>query len=134
VLTGDVHSSWAIEVARDPWVQGYDPATGRGALAVEFVAPAVSSSPLGSVPGVQENFARDPRPNVRYMDLWQHGYALLDLDRERAQAEWWYVAGVEAPGQGERFGAAFRTRRGASRLERVAGPSPPPSDPDPPAP
>ncbi|MEE4298791.1 MAG: alkaline phosphatase D family protein, partial [Pseudomonadales bacterium] len=40
VLTGDIHSSWAMDLAPDPFGGGYDPATGRGSLAVEFVTPS----------------------------------------------------------------------------------------------
>ena len=32
VLTGDVHSSWAFDVPRNPW-DGYSDATGGGSLA-----------------------------------------------------------------------------------------------------
>ncbi len=40
VLTGDIHTSWANELTDNPWnPAGYDPATGRGVLGVEFVTP-----------------------------------------------------------------------------------------------
>ena len=42
ILTGDVHSSWAYDIARDPWGK-YDATTGRGATAIEFVTPSVTS-------------------------------------------------------------------------------------------
>jgi alkaline phosphatase D len=42
VLSGDAHSSWGFDVARNPW-SGYRPATGEGSLAVELVTPAISS-------------------------------------------------------------------------------------------
>src|SRR5690606_34923935 len=38
VLTGDVHSSFVNELTEDPLV-GYDPQTGAGSVAVEFVTP-----------------------------------------------------------------------------------------------
>ncbi|MCA9687132.1 MAG: alkaline phosphatase D family protein, partial [Myxococcales bacterium] len=38
VLTGDVHSSFANELVPDPYVD-YDPDTGAGSIAVEFVTP-----------------------------------------------------------------------------------------------
>ena len=47
ILTGDIHSSWALEVPRDPWTAAtYDPKTASGSRAVEIVAPAVSSPTL----------------------------------------------------------------------------------------
>ncbi len=44
VFTGDVHSSWAYDLARDPFDPAkYDPQTGRGAIGTEIVTPAVTS-------------------------------------------------------------------------------------------
>ena len=42
VLTGDIHSSWAADLTQDPnnanvATGGYNPLTGQGSLAVEFV-------------------------------------------------------------------------------------------------
>jgi alkaline phosphatase D len=124
VLTGDVHSSWGMEIARDPFdPRAYDPASGRGALAVEVVAPAISSSPPGKDPAeaaAREAEYRARLPHLRYLDFWRRGYTVLDLDRRRARAEWWHVEGVDRPGLGARLAAAFETRAGTSRLERVA--------------
>jgi alkaline phosphatase D len=125
VLTGDVHSSWALEVAEDPFDRRrYDAATGRGALAVELVTPGISS-PSPVAPERAETRARDAlarHPHLRWLDLRERGYAVLELDRERARAEWWFVESVLEPGAGERLGAAFETRRGTSHL--VAGKRP----------
>ena len=41
VLTGDIHSSWALDLPRSP-LSGYDHATGNGSLAVEIITPAVT--------------------------------------------------------------------------------------------
>ena len=136
VLTGDIHSSWALDVARRPFsARHYDPATGLGSLAVEFVAPALSSSPLASFPGLREKYANvlETHPHVRYADLEQRGYVLLDVDAERAQAEWWHLDTVGERSEVEHFAAAFATRRGESHLEAVEMPSAAPEAP-PPAP
>src|SRR4029450_6575017 len=123
LLTGDVHSSWAMELAPDPFDAGaYDAAAGRGALAVELVTPAISSAPPGKDPAeaaAREAEYRARLPHLRYVDLWHRGYVLLDLDRERARAEWWHAEGVEQRGLGERMSAAFEGRAGASRLMPV---------------
>ena len=50
VLTGDVHSSWAYDLPRDPF-NGYDKATGKGSIGVEFAGTSVTSpSNLGRGP------------------------------------------------------------------------------------
>jgi len=125
VLSGDVHSSWALEVARDPFSpEHYDPHSGRGSLAVEFVTPAVSSSPLGSFPGAGALAELDARrPHIRWTDLHRRGYTLLAVDAERSQAEWYCVDSVERPRAGAHFAQAFATARGESRLQAVEHPS-----------
>lgn len=137
VLTGDVHSSWAIEVPRDPRDHGvYDPATGRGALAVEFVTPGISS-PGPVAPAEADRAARrvlDDNPNVRWVELTRRGYALLDLDHERVQCDWFHVDTVRKPSRRERFAAGYRVRRGSGQLEPVDAPSEPPRDLPEPAP
>ncbi|MCH2172506.1 alkaline phosphatase D family protein [Myxococcota bacterium] len=125
VLSGDVHSSWAMEVAQNPFSEeAYDPNTGRGSLAVEFVAPAVSSSPLGTFPGAESLLALDSRrPHIRWVDVHARGYTILDLDETRAQAEWYFLDTVERRGAGERFAAAFASAHGENRLLPVSSPS-----------
>ena len=109
LLTGDIHSSWAFDVPRDPYdPAAFDPASGRGSLAVEFVAPAISSSALGQIDGLAERFRdiQQTRPHLRFVNLVERGYGVLDLDRRRAQAEWYFTRTVDEPTSDERFGAA----------------------------
>ena len=61
VLTGDVHSSWAYDLPRDPFA-GYDKATGKGSLGVEFAGTSVSSpSNLGAGPDGEKQLADHAR-------------------------------------------------------------------------
>jgi alkaline phosphatase D len=121
-LTGDVHSSWGIDVP-PPEASGeaYDPETGAGARAVELVAPAVSSRPLVRDAQARAFFADTPErlPFVRYMNLEENGYGILDLTPERAMAQWFYVDTVSRRSPGQRCGPALVTRAGASHLERI---------------
>ncbi len=126
VLSGDVHSSWGMDVPRDPFSPGgYDPETGRGSLAVELVAPAVSSAPLGSHATLRERYTvtRASHPHVRFQDLDARGYLLVDVAAERVRAEWWFVEGVERRGAAERLGKALAVRRGTSHLDDDVGSS-----------
>ncbi len=127
-LTGDFHSSWAMDVSAEPFSEHvYDPLTGRGAQTVEFVAPAVSAAPLGSFGELADAFRRIPQthPHVRMMDLDRNGYLVLDLDHERAQADWFWQTSVRQPGASEQFGAGFATERGRSHLVAQSAPSAP---------
>ena len=93
VFTGDVHSSWAYDLARDPFdAAKYDPQTGKGAIGTEIVTPAVSS-PTGFNP---ERLAaiRASRPHLKFLEAEHRGYAVVDFTRERLQADWWLVPTV----------------------------------------
>lgn len=128
ILTGDIHTAWAMDVSPDPLGTGYDPVTGRGSLAVEMVTTSVTSpGPPGTEDELREReaFVQRERPHMHYVNLREKGYLLLDLDAERAQGEWWFVDGIRERGAGERLGAAYATVRGANHLMTVGGASPP---------
>jgi len=126
VLTGDIHSSWCNELTANPFDGTlYDPATGRGAVGVEFVCPGVTS------PGVPEAIApaiaaqlRAVSPHVKFVELSRRGYGILDLNRDRAQGEIYHVSNVNARGGGEQLAAAFATERDRNFLEAVTAPAP----------
>lgn len=124
VLTGDIHTSWAADVVEDPFTPyhatsavtgapGYDPVTGLGSVAVELVAMSVSSNnfeestdPTAPAQVAAFNTAIVAgNPNVAYCDVAGHGYVLVDVTRERVQAEWWETgsAHVHAPERPERL-------------------------------
>ncbi|MFP6662893.1 MAG: alkaline phosphatase D family protein [Deltaproteobacteria bacterium] len=115
VLTGDVHSSWAADLTRDPNEPShYDPQTGRGSLGVEMVCSSVTST--FSVPGLEE-VIKTMNPALKYGETVSRGYLLLDLDHERAQGEWYHFDDVSKVEQTERLAAIWATRDGANHLE-----------------
>jgi alkaline phosphatase D len=119
VLTGDVHSSWACDLARTPADPlTYDRATGKGALAVELMGPAISSpGPDQEVyPTVAELVATGW---IKFVDLDRRGFILLDLDERRAHAAFLHVPSISRPGRQElHFTAGFATYAGENRLRR----------------
>lgn len=131
VLTGDIHSSWAFDLAESP-SDGYDPTTGQGSLGVEFVVPAVSS------PGFPVNAGAalmEANPHLRWLDIDQRGYVVLDVDIARVQASWWFVDDVENPNAGdESLGAVWAVYDGTNHLVEENEPAEPNSDAPPLAP
>jgi alkaline phosphatase D len=126
VLTGDIHSSWANELTDNPWnPAGYDAATGRGSVGVEFVTPGVTSPGiLDPVQAAQTAaFVRSVSPHMKYAELNKRGYVLLDVDQERLQGEFWHVATVSAPSRDETLAGAFATAAGSNHLEPASGAS-----------
>jgi alkaline phosphatase D len=122
ILTGDIHTAWAMDVTADPMSSSYDRATGRGSLAVELATTSVTSpGPAGEQAELidREAMIVRERPHIQYVNLREHGYLLLDLDAERAQAEWWFVDSLTDRGAGEHLGAAFATARGRNHLVAV---------------
>ena len=118
VLTGDAHSSWAFDLAESPFdAEAYDGTSGQGSLAVEFVTPSVSSP----ASFVADGESPATHPHLKYMDLVRHGYVLLDVTRERVQAEWYYVSSVLEPTAEEALGATFQVRAGQNCLVPAEG-------------
>lgn len=125
VLTGDIHSSWAADLTPDPnnpdpASGGYDAATGNGSCAVEFVCTSITSPGLADPTGSTAAFLRGVNPHFKYIDLNQRGYMLLDVTRERAVCEWWYVDTVNSSTNLQSFGAAFEVAHGSNRLAPAA--------------
>ena len=117
ILTGDLHSSWALDLAGDPWT-----AAGRERrFGVECVTPAISSPPLfaDSAMRVRMNVLRATMPHLRYLDGDGNGYVLLDITRQRLQADWYFVATVRQRLDGESRAASFVCERGANRFTRA---------------
>jgi alkaline phosphatase D len=131
VLTGDIHSSWGNDVSRNPFDPAqYDPATGRGSLGVEFVAPGVTSpflfpdTPEGAAQAAAAALqVRAISPHMKWIELFRRGYLLLDVDRDRVQGEWYYVRALRERLVAEDYGAAYATATGANHLVAATGPS-----------
>ncbi len=125
VLTGDIHSSWGMEIAR-----------ASNPLAVELVTPAVSSPP--PVPAAdaldRERHMMKTHPHLRWVEFRHRGYVLLDIDHDRTQAEWHFVDDIGTRSAQTRFARALATPRGRARLEPVEAATQPMSDAPEPAP
>jgi alkaline phosphatase D len=122
VLSGDLHSSWATEIANG---------TGRP-WAVEFGSPAVSAPTFAraaapKVPGgvaALRGLLRAQNRHVRWCDIEAHGYFTLDVTAEHVQADFWHVERIGHRTPVERWAAGWVTDHGDPRLrpaERPAG-------------
>lgn len=116
VLTGDIHTSWAMDITEDPNNPlAYNPLTGEGAIAVEFVTTSVTSPGLEQLTAVQD-VIRTQNPHIKYVDLSLHGYTLLDITPDRCSCEYWSVDTIATRSTGQTFETAFQTLAGANRL------------------
>ncbi|MFK4752876.1 alkaline phosphatase D family protein [Oceanobacter antarcticus] len=118
VLTGDIHSSWALELYQDPFAD--DPGKPLG---VEFVTPAVTSPGIESYPQAQLAGASLEAllPHLNFVDFYFRGYVVLDITHERLQAEWWVVDNIDTHRYSTECLRALQVQSGSSQLRPAAG-------------
>ena len=134
VLAGDFHVAFASDISTDPNNPlVYEPLTGEGALAVEFVTPSVSSAGDPPAPGVASlsdpedlleqlvvgnpAIFRAPNPHIKFSD-GLNGYLILDITEQALRAEFWNVPQVSTLADGQELGAVFRVDAGRAALRR----------------
>lgn len=117
ILSGDLHSSWALDVPRDPWRQ-YQPSTGAGSLAVELLAPAISSPPLFASPSMRDRapLLRTFLPHLKLLEGDHRGYVVVDIAPQQIRADWYFVPTVLERTSAETRGAGFICERGSAHL------------------
>lgn len=126
VLTGDIHTVWANDIPGN----NYNATTGANSIAVEFVGSSITSqnSPLP----VGINLIRSFNPHMKYINLDDHGYYILDVKKNRTQADYIFtpinqVTNSSSNGEswfvnaGERF---LRKANSPSVATQIAAPLP----------
>lgn len=119
-LTGDVHSTWVFDVP-GPSAAGYDASTGEGAIAVEYVTPAISSPPIGRSQKTMDRLAVVPEhtPHLVHNELTEQGYAVLELTAEAASASYFYTKPAEERSAEARLASTFVCRAGSHHSVRL---------------
>ncbi len=121
ILTGDIHSSWFNDIAINPYEAGaYDPVSGKGSQAVEFVTPAITSAfftapntPIEQIRGFEQQVLQN-NPHTQYVDFEKRGYMVVDIDTQRAQGEWYHISTVESPKATEILAAKVKVKAGTN--------------------
>ncbi len=123
VITGDIHMGMAFDVTTD-FTDNYDAETGEGAVAVEFVTPSVTSANGDDIDlelpfdlSVVETIALGANPHGSFVNIFDHGYFILDLQEGQAQADWYYLNDKLDPNTDESNGPSFYTDSGNSFLQ-----------------
>jgi alkaline phosphatase D len=88
-ITGDIHSSWANDLP----TSSYNGSTGAGSAGVEFVGPSVTS-PGMSIP-LGASAIQASNSHIKYADLSQHGFMILDVNTTRTQCDWYYINTID---------------------------------------
>ena len=128
----------------------YNAETGEGSLLVEFASPSITSdnyderfgilSAIGIQLLVNKEINFPPLPNLgvanphlKYPDLINHGYYILDVKPDSAQASF-YFSDILTIEEEEEFGQAWYTKDGDNHLSLAADESGPKAEQDVPAP
>ncbi|MCF8256712.1 MAG: alkaline phosphatase D family protein [Flavobacteriales bacterium] len=90
ILTGDIHTSWGNDIPHPD--MNYDPNTGQGSVAVEFVTTSITSG--NSPVTVGSSIVSSANPHIKYIDLAQKGYVVLDVNQQRVKGSWFYVSSI----------------------------------------
>lgn len=126
-LTGDIHSSWACDVPRDPveYLKGQPP------VAIELVGTSITSDNLNEIFNVPprsplslqvEGLFKAANPHVKLLEFDSHGYSVVDVTPDRLQMDWHYISERTDPLSTESFGAAVQCQAGTNRLTPAPGP------------
>ena len=114
VLTGDIHSAWANDLPG----ANYDENTGAGSVAVEFVTTSVTST--NSIVSVPTSIINAANPHIKYLNLADHGYFVLDINEERVQSDFWFLTNVSNQNQyGQRFETGWQCQDSAAHLNEA---------------
>lgn len=89
VITGDIHSSWANDLPTPT----YNSSTGAGSAGVEFVTPSVTSPGLSISGGA--SVIQAANGHIKYCDLTNHGYVIMDINQNRTQADWFNISTID---------------------------------------
>ncbi|MBS1488896.1 MAG: alkaline phosphatase D family protein [Bacteroidetes bacterium] len=113
-ITGDAHSSWAIEAATDI-KKTYSP------FAIELVTTSITSAngneyaPDDSVRHSEQQMLKI-NPHLKYINNRDHGYLLLTLTAEKVKAEWWYMETIRLPETKEYLGKSVGVTKGIVKI------------------
>jgi len=124
VVTGDVHSSWGMDVTVGDG--SYQPATGEGAVAVEFVAPGITS-PLEIAQQIVDAFTNQS-PHIYYSEATRKGYLVLDVQSDKVQSDWYLLDGIAENEGNQTRDASWAVLDGTAHIIEMDGPETPKGD------
>lgn len=122
VLTGDIHSSWAFDLSDNPFNPfNYGRITGRGAIGGEFVTPGVSSgfSDKSALTEIAALAVDGGLPHLKWANLTQRGYVLLDINHNRTKAHWYHVDTVASQDYRSNLARIYSQQAGANHIHRA---------------
>ena len=101
-VTGDTHCSWAFDVKNS---------NGEN-VALEFGTPGVTSANYDEYTSVDtvmytEQIFMKTNQHLKYVDLRNHGYAILTLMPDGGNVKWYYIDSLRSDESGEKMGKSI---------------------------
>jgi alkaline phosphatase D len=118
ILSGDIHQAIAFDIPGG--VVPYNPTTGDGSVAVEFVCDAVSA---GDVLPNNESYMYQNNANLKYFKAKSQGYSIIDITPNSVCCDFWQIDSLAAVSRSETFLATFCTIKDQNRLKSYLGPT-----------
>jgi alkaline phosphatase D len=135
-LSASMHCSLAFDIVLKPdrtVGEQADSSTQKGSqsVAVEFATPSISSANFDEKIGslftnafesklnqmLPPPFGFNPNPHLKFVDLDEHGYFILELSKQKAQASWYFISNKYDPHPEEKLIEAWYTQDKGNRLE-----------------
>lgn len=121
-ITGDIHTSWANDIP----TASYNPSTGAGSAFVEFVTTSVTSPGL-AIP-VPQSWIMSQNEHIKYIDLTEKGFLILDINQLRTQSDWFYVNTIDQSDGGFSYGEGWYVNDGERHLNAASAEATPRPD------
>lgn len=129
-LTGDIHTSWAIDLVDDPRKRGplgsnacqgpaLNPAFSASSknFGVEFVTPSITSPGLPDPGGSLTSGLTTNNPHIRAVDLENRGYSIMDITPAKTLCTWYHVNSiVDEEDEGQSLWRIYSVAAGAQVL------------------
>ncbi len=118
-VSGDTHCSWAFEVPSSAAAYRKNPT--KETVAIELGTPSVTSSNYDEYRSVSETkeaeeIYKTENPHLKYVNLRNHGYLLLEITEKSILASYNYVETVDKRSSVENKGGQVRIDSGTKKL------------------
>ncbi|MBE2247104.1 MAG: alkaline phosphatase D family protein [Candidatus Competibacteraceae bacterium] len=113
VITGDIHTAWANDVPTANYQSN-----GTGSAFVEFVGTSVTSP--GFPFSVGSSVIQAANNHIKYINLVDHGFFVLDINQNRAQSDYFYVNTLDTPSDQYNWGASWYVNHNERHLRSTS--------------
>ncbi|WP_435262086.1 alkaline phosphatase D family protein [Tenacibaculum sp. nBUS_03] len=102
VLTGDIHSTYIGNTMYN-----------NKCVASEFIVPSVTSKNLdNSLAATAEWYTKILNKHMKDVNLTEHGYYILDVKKNKVQADWYFMNDITKPNTGQYHYKSYYVNKG----------------------